>query len=200
MADKRVIDLTEKSTVDNSDYLIVDNSIGGTKKLQIGTLIAALNQFNIAVVNALPTQDIDTHTIYFVPKSTAGTSNVYDEYLYINNAWELIGDTEIDLSGYQTKTDNNLNTTAKTVVGAINELLTNKEDNATIKTATLAAGATSVTFTDIPTTGNNLIEVYTSVAGLDYTAVDDTTAGQLTYTFESQSGAVIVILTIREVS
>lgn len=70
----------------------------------------------------------------------------------------------------------------------------------TVKTATLAAGSTTVTFTGIPTTGNNLIDVYTSVAGLNYTAVDDTTSGQLTYTFEEQESAVTIYLTIREVS
>lgn len=110
-----------------------------------------------------------------------------------------IGDS-IDLSDYQTKIDNNLNTTSKEIVGAINELLSGKEDNATIKTATLAAGSTTVTFTGVPTTGNNLIDVYTSVAGLEYTAVDDTTAGQLTYTFEAQQSAVNVYLVIKEVS
>lgn len=110
-----------------------------------------------------------------------------------------IGDS-IDLSDYQTKIDNNLNTTSKEIVGAINELLSGKEDNATIKTATLAAGSTTVTFTNVPTTGNNLIDVYTDVAGLEYTAVDATTAGQLTYTFEAQSAAVTVYLVIKEVS
>ena len=229
MADKRIIDLTSAESVDNSAFLAIDSVTNGTQKLQLSTLIAAINQFNIAVVNTLPTEDIDTHTIYLVPKPSAGTNNVYDEYLYINNAWELIGDTEVDLSGYQTSTDNNLTTTDKTIVGAINELDSGKQDaltfdntptqnstnpvtsgglytafgdkeNApTIKTATLAAAATSVTFTGIPTTGNNTIDVYTSKAGLDYTAVDDTTSGQLTYTFEAQSAAVTVYLVIRGV-
>ena len=72
--------------------------------------------------------------------------------------------------------------------------------NTTVKTATLAAGSTTVTFTQIPTTGDNLIDVYTDVAGLEYTAVDDSTAGQLTYTFEAQESAVTVYLVIREVS
>lgn len=70
---------------------------------------------------------------------------------------------------------------------------------ATLKTGTLAAGSTTITFTGIPTTGNNCIEIYTSVPGLEYTAVDDSVAGQLTYTFDVQSGSVIVILVIREV-
>lgn len=93
--------------------------------------------------------------------------------------------------------DNATNGTKK--ISAEN-LLKTKENAATVKTATLAAGSTTVTFTGIPTTGNNLIDVYTSVAGLDYTAVDDSTSGQLTYTFEEQESAVTIYLTIREVS
>ncbi len=38
MADKRVIDLTEKAAVEANDYLIVDNSTGGTKKLKVSAL------------------------------------------------------------------------------------------------------------------------------------------------------------------
>ena len=69
-----------------------------------------------------------------------------------------------------------------------------------VKTATLAAGATTVTFTSIPTSGNYLFSLYTDKAGLNYTAVDDTTSGQLTYTFEAQSSAVSVYLEIKGVS
>lgn len=35
----------------------------------------------------------------------------YDEYIYINNAWEKIGNTQVDLSNYALKTDTILNTT-----------------------------------------------------------------------------------------
>lgn len=75
-----------------------------------------------------------------------------------------------------------------------------KNAGTTVLTQTLAAQATSVTFTNIPTTGNNLIDVYTDVAGLEYDSVDATTAGQLTYTFEAQESAVTVYLVIKEVS
>lgn len=75
-----------------------------------------------------------------------------------------------------------------------------KNSGTTILTQTLAAQATSVTFTNIPTTGNHLIDVYTDVAGLEYDSVDATTAGQLTYTFEAQESAVTVYLVIKEVS
>ena len=65
----------------------------------IGTAIGGINQFNVAVVQDLPTTDIDNHTIYFVPNSSSG-NNVYEEWMYINSQWEMIGTTSIDLSGY----------------------------------------------------------------------------------------------------
>lgn len=65
----------------------------------IGTAIGNINSFDMAVVQALPTQDISTHTIYLVPK-TGDTNDVYDEYVYINNAWEMVGNTQVDLSNY----------------------------------------------------------------------------------------------------
>ena len=68
----------------------------------IGEAVGQINSFDMAVVQALPTQDISTHTIYLVPK-TGETNDVYDEYVYINNGWEMIGNTQIDLSDYATK-------------------------------------------------------------------------------------------------
>lgn len=42
-------------------------------------------------------------TFYFLPKNTSSTSNTYDEYMYINNKWEVVGSTDIDMSEYATK-------------------------------------------------------------------------------------------------
>lgn len=74
----------------------------------IDTSIEELGElgFTPTVVQTLPTQDIDTHTIYLVPK-TGETGDVYDEYVYINNAWEHIGSTAVDLSNYYTKSEVN---------------------------------------------------------------------------------------------
>lgn len=69
---------------------------------EIATAIGNINSFDMAVVQALPTEDISTHTIYLVPK-TGETNDVYDEYVYINNNWEMVGNTQIDLSDYATK-------------------------------------------------------------------------------------------------
>ena len=71
-------------------------------KPEVRALIGSINTLTIEVVAALPTQDISTTTIYFVGPA-AGT-NTYDEYVYVNNAWVKIGDTQIDLSDYVTST------------------------------------------------------------------------------------------------
>ena len=71
---------------------------------EVDNLISQLASLDIQVVQTLPTEDISTHTIYLVPSSSAGTQNVYDEYIYVNNAWEKIGTTAVDLSAYWTST------------------------------------------------------------------------------------------------
>lgn len=69
----------------------------------INTAIGDINSFEVEVVSALPTSNIKDHTIYFVPQ--ASNSSTHDEYMYINNAWELIGTTSVDLSNYLQTTD-----------------------------------------------------------------------------------------------
>lgn len=66
-------------------------------------LINNMTSINFEVVQVLPTQDISTSTIYLVPKQTAQTENIYDEYINTDGTsqgWELIGTTEIDLTNY----------------------------------------------------------------------------------------------------
>lgn len=103
----------ESEIPDVSNFITntVDNLVNYYKKSEtftkqeVNDLISAITTMDIRVVQTLPTEDISTTTIYFVPKATAGTNDVYDEYIYVSNAWEHIGSTDIDLSGYQTKID-----------------------------------------------------------------------------------------------
>lgn len=74
-------------------------------KTEVDNIVSAIAGLNIEIVQVLPTQDISTTTIYFVPKSTSETNNYYDEYIYVNNAWEIIGSTELDLSNYVQTSD-----------------------------------------------------------------------------------------------
>ena len=56
-----------------------------------------------AVVAELPTKNIDTNTIYMIPTDAEIDNNVYNEFIYINEQWEQIGSTAVDLSDYATK-------------------------------------------------------------------------------------------------
>lgn len=86
--------------------LINDSDFATTSEVNslITSAIGNINSFEVSVVASLPTSDIDTHTIYFVSNSSSGDS-IYDEYMYINNNWEKIGSTAVDLSNYLQKTD-----------------------------------------------------------------------------------------------
>ena len=59
-------------------------------------------KFSIKVVTELPTTNISSTTIYLL-KTGEEDSNLYSEYIYVNNKWELRGTQKMDLSNYYTK-------------------------------------------------------------------------------------------------
>ena len=70
---------------------------------QISSAIAGVTQFDYQVVTELPATGVKG-TIYLIANS-GKNPNIYDEYLYVNNNWELFGTTELDLSGYVKTSD-----------------------------------------------------------------------------------------------
>ena len=70
--------------------------------------------------------------------------------------------------------------------------------SSTVLTQTLAVGSTSVTFSNIPTTGDNIINFYTST-GINYTSINTATAGVVTLTFDEQEVVVTVYCEIKGV-
>lgn len=91
----------DKNFIDST----VENLVNYYKKTEVNELIAKITTIDIEVVDALPTENISSTTIYLVPKAKATTDNVYEEYIYIKSTskWEIIGDTVIDLSNYLQK-------------------------------------------------------------------------------------------------
>lgn len=71
----------------------------------ITTAIAGVSQFSLLPVDTLPTEDIKTNVIYAVPSDNPKEQDVRIEYVYINDAWEILGTTKIDLSNYYTKAE-----------------------------------------------------------------------------------------------
>lgn len=57
------------------------------------------------VVSSLPTTGIESNKIYLVSSGTTGSQNIYTEYLWVNNKWEVLGQykADVDLSNYATK-------------------------------------------------------------------------------------------------
>lgn len=132
---------TTSSIVENGTNRRLDKILGNLDDLQTNnknSLVSAINEIlvgsgsgagiTIQIVDELPTENISLTTIYFKHMATGKPHNVYEEWMYINDAWELIGTTEMDLSGYATTAMvgdlSTLKTTDKdSVVDAVNELV-----------------------------------------------------------------------------
>ena len=68
-------------------------------------LFDGVTSFTIEIVDTLPTEDIKSMTIYFIRNEHDNESDYYEEYMYINNKWEIIGSTYVNLAPYLLKTD-----------------------------------------------------------------------------------------------
>lgn len=71
---------------------------------ELAKAIEAINQFNIKILDSLPTTG-EAGTLYFIKKSDPEQGDIYEEYMWLNNAWEKVGSTKIDLSDYVKKSD-----------------------------------------------------------------------------------------------
>lgn len=71
-------------------------------KAEIDKMFGEAGTVQVEAVDVLPTEDIKENVIYLVPNGSTG-ENYYNECMYINGKWEVIGTTEIDLSSYATK-------------------------------------------------------------------------------------------------
>lgn len=146
-ADKTKLDNLNSSTVLLSSNITVDGTSKGNVQDALTALntLAAANKSAIStlqssgltreVVTALPTgSNIKTNVIYMIlasndtldggdPSTSATTTpygtnnNSYNEYMYINNAWERIGSTEVNLD-IDPITDDEIDTAWSTTVAA----------------------------------------------------------------------------------
>lgn len=65
----------------------------------IAAAIAAVDHLSREIVETLP-ENANANVIYMVRREGGTGQDVYNEYMYINGAWEIIGDTSVDLTGY----------------------------------------------------------------------------------------------------
>lgn len=91
----------KESIIDNLDSTATDKALSANQGNILKTMIGNLANLRIEVVTELPSTG-EVNVIYLVKK--AGTNpDVHDEYIYVENTWEKIGNTEVDLSNYYTK-------------------------------------------------------------------------------------------------
>lgn len=58
----------------------------------------------IKILDNLP-ESGEEMVLYFIKSEKEEETNIYEEYMWVNNKWELIGTTKIDLSDYWSKSD-----------------------------------------------------------------------------------------------
>lgn len=88
------------------------------------SLFDSVTNFRIILCNSLPEEDIQEMAIYFL-RITQEDNDLYEEYMYINNQWEKIGNTRIDLSDYVT------NAVLQAAIDTINATINDLEDDLT---------------------------------------------------------------------
>lgn len=95
-------DLARISAVDNKAN--ASELLNYYTKTETNNLLT--NKIRKEIVNTLPAvADAEENVIYLVPNSSSTeTNNVKDEYMLINGKFELMGTTQVDLSGYYTST------------------------------------------------------------------------------------------------
>ena len=87
-------------TIDSTVTSDGTNAVSGKAVYDYVTAaIADITGFHAEIVTELPAVG-QKNILYLVAKSSAASGDGYDEYLYINGAWERVGSTDIDLSGY----------------------------------------------------------------------------------------------------
>lgn len=115
-----VIDETLPSSTGNAGRIPSTNAVV-TAINEVKSSISGVYTYkgSVASYDALP-EDAEVGDVYNV-EAAYGNYPAGTNYAWDGTKWDALGGS-VDLSAYQTKNDNSLTTTAKTVVGAINEL------------------------------------------------------------------------------
>lgn len=66
---------------------------------QVQTAIANANHITYKKVTTLPATG-ETNVIYMVPNANTSGTNIYDEYMWIDGKWEVMGTTKATMDGY----------------------------------------------------------------------------------------------------
>ncbi len=141
-------DIPTKTSVLTNDSGFITNAVNNLinyylksetyNKTEINSLISQIQTSHFEIVAVLPTVG-ERNVIYLLPRQITETGNIYDEYIYISNAYEKIGSTDVDLTGYATETWVNTQIadflTQMQIQGLINNALNDYYNKSEIDTA-----------------------------------------------------------------
>ena len=103
-----VADLSEyvkKAVLDELAQQIKENKDSFTKDLaRVEGAVSNLSSFEVKVVDSLPSSG-ENNVLYLVKDANGEQGNTHLEYVWADNAWELLGSTKIDLKDYVKKTE-----------------------------------------------------------------------------------------------
>ena len=137
------------STVLNNDYTLTINFTDGTQyttppiRGEKGEKGEPATDMEIHICSAseydaetrVPTiVNPDSSTFYLVPTEDGTSPDLFTEWVYVNNAWEMFGSAKIDLSGYLT--DVQINGTSIVTDGVANVPIASKKALGAVKTET----------------------------------------------------------------
>lgn len=94
---------------------------------EVSSAIRTSNHLQKEIVNVLPEiQNALQNTIYMVLNSASIDQNIYDEYMLINNNWERIGNTAINILNYANLNNKNIFLNNQTISGnlTVNDTIT----------------------------------------------------------------------------
>lgn len=136
---------TDYITNSVNDLINYYNKTQTYNKDEVNNLIGNVSGgISFVVVDTLPTTG-DSNKIYLVPHNH-GSTDVYDEYIYVNNSWEKIGNTDIDLTDYATKefVTQAVSDATTSITNATDTKLANKADTSSLDNYILKTGDTGI--------------------------------------------------------
>lgn len=94
---------------DNGNWYILDKDTGRPSRGLQGEKgeKGDAGSIKFIIVNELPSENIDEAAIYMKSIEEPDTQNTYQEYIYVNGVWELLGtaQVQVDLTDYVKNTD-----------------------------------------------------------------------------------------------
>ena len=95
----------------NKEWVSITEIAGGSSSTTAGLNIHICTSEEVDSLTSLPDINEPLENTLYLVTNTNETNNLYKEYVYVNDGWELVGSADIDLSSYATKADTVLTST-----------------------------------------------------------------------------------------